>query len=581
MANEQSDSNASSSGGLPGKDLVVRGAILLLAVGLLVIGGMVALQDIRKTMAFHNTVDACDRGDKDACLNLAKTYCRGRGVEEDDWKCQSILQENCADGHGVSCKHLGRNFIYWRGDNAVEHVDRALDACEEGDLRGCNVLGSIHLRTRDMPERAKAPVHYAERACRGGLTASCYQWLFWLQIDEEPDSRVLEAAEFGCEQGIEHHCLQLSAMTFDDPDRREKAARLLEQYCPTDDSRCLHLVEHLEQEDAEEATVLATHLCSRGQTKACGWLGEKLDDPRAGVPEADVDALKALDCQSLPDDECDVSAERAERHGERCSEQNEYSCSVYARYLAEHGEAWDWRTYQSALMSACDGGMLVACSTMLRNAAGSSKRQELRANVRQTLCESGYERWCSEPRRELFADYPTDPEPERIIEKLEAQCDAGDYSACDSLTGWYALTVRVWHPRPQPVLAEIYAVRGCELGVARSCSVAGMAAFEQVDAAYMWPDVLERQHERYERACNLGFALGCAQQGMIYVWGTHPRDVEKARRILDAQCHADRLDACAEIVDIYWQEGPLQDPERAEEIEDMMCDAGVRTRCND
>jgi hypothetical protein len=97
----------------------------------------------------------------------------------------------------------------------------------------------------------------------------------------------------------------------------------------------------------------------------------------------------------------------------------------------------------------------------------------------------------------------------------------------------------------------------------------------------MWPDVLERQHERYERACNLGFALGCAQQGMIYVWGTHPRDVEKARRILDAQCHADRLDACAEIVDIYWQEGPLQDPERAEEIEDMMCDAGVRTRCND
>ncbi|MGM0556891.1 MAG: hypothetical protein ACQEVA_10980 [Myxococcota bacterium] len=568
-------------GGLSIKRMLVRATIFLVSLALLVIGGLYAVDAIKGSIEYYRVFQGCDRGDTGDCYDLALMYCAGDEVVEDDWKCQSLLEENCAAGHGLSCTQAGWAYLRGGTERKDDHLDGALAACEDGDMRGCHVMASTRVSDRDRRESAASRVGYAERACRGGLAASCEQWSRLLERDDAGEDERLEAARVGCDQGFRNRCLELGALLADTPGRQREGARRLESYCPAPDAQCFGLVEYRESESLSRATTMATELCLRGVRVACGWLAETLGGPGGPLDPERTAAYEAFACQDSEREDCQVDAERARTIGQTCSEENPIACMVYITHLMGDTESpWDFERYWSTLRTACAGSVSVACARLAYQARGSHEYAELRQGMGKLLCEDGYIYWCRQPRSSITAGYPLTPDPERIIRRLEARCEVGMGVACENLTGWYAHTLEIDDPPMSPELAEHYGERACELGNRRGCSTAAMARMAQVSAAFLPPDVLEQQAERHRRSCQMGLPQGCLHHGLMYASGRHRRDPGRAKQLLEDYCRGGHPWICWRLVDYYRNGRYLdKDPERADTIERALCNAGAAEAC--
>jgi len=89
--------------------------------------------------------EACDTGDKEACLNLGILYFIGEGVEQDKIKAKDLFTKTCKNRFAKGCFRLA--VLYNRGSDGVKqdkHKAKLLfgKSCNIGYQRAC---GQFHI----------------------------------------------------------------------------------------------------------------------------------------------------------------------------------------------------------------------------------------------------------------------------------------------------------------------------------------------------------------------------------------------------------------------------------------------------
>ncbi len=124
-------------------------------------------------------LSTCDKGSGSACAALAIAYWEGRGVIASDEKARALVARAMATGGAVAIGEFGN--LYGAGLGLPRNDERAQYlltlACDASDARSCADLATLSLTPE--PERARL----ADKACTLGSSAGCERLR---QINERP-----------------------------------------------------------------------------------------------------------------------------------------------------------------------------------------------------------------------------------------------------------------------------------------------------------------------------------------------------------------------------------------------------------
>jgi len=211
-------------------------------------GGTLTARAPRRAFAIAG--DACQRGARGACLELADYYASGLGVVADVARARVLYQTLCDQDRPAACWSLGNLLLGDdRHDDATRLFARACDdglaaacnslayssyigrgaawdmpyarqlyarACELGDEFGCANLGELdELGVAGPADPVAAATHYAQ-ACGDGAVAGCARLGAMVERGEGGLTRDLGRAEAlqrrGCEAGAAEACRGLAEL---------------------------------------------------------------------------------------------------------------------------------------------------------------------------------------------------------------------------------------------------------------------------------------------------------------------------------------------------------------------------------
>ena len=504
-----------------------------------------------------------------------------------------MLEKNCADGHPESCKHAGYNYMRGDADDEIEHLGRALDACEKGDSRACFVAGAT-AKHADDPTTEQQRIDWLERACRDDIPAACERWIWALDEGLEPPGARFRAARSVCDLGYSAGCLELGALMLDGTEHRDEGVERLRSVCPTSNARCVDLIEELvERGELVEALELAEALCRLSVDGACAtWAelpqGDDGDAPRPAHSNPQSRprprTLRLIECEEASEEPgCSLSPEFAAELRAGCSDTKPFVCAAYARAMELGiGPEASATEYRDAISKACRGGFWKACVLHASRLRYTPSARDQYERLRAKACEHQIQDACFEELDSLYRDFLDSRDPSPIIEALEGQCDQGSTAACFELRGWYAYQLEIWSP-PEGVwhLSGVYGRRACEEGDGSGCSVAALARLVQTSPAALTTSEADKIDRWFARACRLGFRNGCLQHGLFYIWGPPSRDKERGFEILEGYCKGDQPWLCRRLIQFYRNGtyGEAQ-PDRADTIEKALCKAGDEDACD-
>ncbi|MFV0481686.1 MAG: tetratricopeptide repeat protein [Campylobacteraceae bacterium] len=90
---------------------------------------------------------------------------------------------------------------------------------------------------------------------------------------------------------------------------------------------------------------------------------------------------------------------------------------------------------------------------------------------------------------------------------------------------------------------------GCEKNGAKACNEAALLLMENQDADYI------KVYNLFEKSCNLGYANGCFNAGLLYDKGLGvEKSLDKALSFYEAACEDGNTKACEFVGDIYFSE---------------------------
>ncbi len=176
-------------------------------------GELRSCRDLGRAMANERGDDACavklweltcERGEPQACMDLAAHLtARGTGAGDHD-RAKSALQRSCEVGWGAGCTALGRLML--RTGSGPSDVARALQvlerACDRGHGTGCALAGHQLAKSSRRPDQVRALAHYRQ-ACKLGQDRSCVSVATALQrgtsVAADP-ARALEILEQVCDR---------------------------------------------------------------------------------------------------------------------------------------------------------------------------------------------------------------------------------------------------------------------------------------------------------------------------------------------------------------------------------------------
>ncbi len=131
---------------------------IIMSIGLLLIinlsanlldDGLAEYEKGNKKLASELYTEACDTGDRQACLNLGILYFTGDGVEQDKMKAKNLFTKTCKSRFAKGCFRLG--VLYNRGFDGLkqdQHKAKLLfgKSCNIGYERACEQFRMLDKR---------------------------------------------------------------------------------------------------------------------------------------------------------------------------------------------------------------------------------------------------------------------------------------------------------------------------------------------------------------------------------------------------------------------------------------------------
>jgi TPR repeat protein len=227
---------------------------------------------------------------------------------------------------------------------------------------------------------------------------------------------------------------------------------------------------------------------------------------------------------------------------ESCSLGDPRGCGFAGRlWLDGRGVARDVKRGVDMLVSACDGGVALACQVGAR--------------------------WLAEASNAQAVDLASDM---RMRLEAEHACLGGLADACYQV-GLLFYFGRDSFPRDRAMAARAY-LRGCDFGDGRACNNLG--------DALMYGEGVGRDVARaaaaFAKACHIGEPLGCANWGFMVEHGHGAaRDLQRARSLYHDACEAGDVYGCLHAEMLAAQDaGVPRDPDRALAHWRRACDRG-------
>lgn len=154
--------------------------LLIIAIGLLAIGGFFILQqekkpknpqelvikgniaqkkgDYKKVIQLYK--EACDLNNKDGCLKIGLLYLYGKGTEKNEILAEKFLTKACKIGDGATCNIIGALFSQglFSEQKENEYTDYSLGikfftkSCDKGNMKGCLILASFYLNGKGVEQ---------------------------------------------------------------------------------------------------------------------------------------------------------------------------------------------------------------------------------------------------------------------------------------------------------------------------------------------------------------------------------------------------------------------------------------------
>ena len=161
---------------------------------------------------------------------------------------------------------------------------------------------------------------------------------------------------------------------------------------------------------------------------------------------------------------------------------------------------------------------------------------------------------------------PPPPPPPPPPETPEQVCDhEEERDACAKLA-------RTMFEHRELDHAEKLAVKACDIGSARGCTVAGMVAYAREPA---------KSHEWFTRGCDGQDQEACGSLGALYLQGIGvPHDVGRAIELLQPACSDGVLEACNSLGLAYsFGQGIRRDLGKAIALFERACNGGNPEHC--
>ena len=453
------------------------------------------------TDAFRARV-ACLEGDPDACVKVADMYRDG----EDTWKdlelASNIYWLGCQDGHGPSCDRfdevrdmsvVGSDLPY---PNTAYHVE-ACDAgvavsCEKAHRNMCTFFEDFSEADQDA---------YGARAC--ALDAALPMCAYRLTDAEKAAAREARFVEVttACAAGDAKGCYFAGAMgQREDP---ERAYELFAQSCQGGHAAgCQRAADAMMKKGNTVAAVDFLRKQCTIDSATCGSLAAHYVAEHSAAPsESEIERLYGMACEA--------NVANGRPAVKACREWEALSFDVFSASALDliYDEI---RPAFVAAQEACTAADGRACHELALMASGhqwtggSDRHRGLGVGAQQAYakgCEHGHLASCVNATKAKFVAGYGHP--------LDTACEAGLESACVTI-------ISGDHYGTPEVRAAALAER-CNRGLAASCSALSQYISRGGSFSSSRRDVpLNEARQAFDlarKACELGDAAGCAQQG--------------------------------------------------------------------
>jgi hypothetical protein len=166
-------------------------------------------------------------------------------------------------------------------------------------------------------------------------------------------------------------------------------------------------------------------------------------------------------------------------------------------------------------------------------------------------------------------------ECERVPDGCVRACDAGDGYACQLAYGDAIIAAGKENAKIHAAVA--IAEKGCTLGDARSCGLAGLRIHSQMrrgDKSY----TRERWFSLLDRGCTLRDSSSCSVLGST-LQDESPANFEQALAYQERACDLERNTACTLAATMHLGRNEPGDAERAKELRALACKRGFEPAC--
>lgn len=500
-------------------------------------------KDLVKARAAFRT--GCTTGHGEACMSLARSLDNGSGGPVDKDGATKSYDRACTDfDNGEACQQIAERLGIAKQDlpRAARLAKRACEldpkycgtlaefhrlgfgldkadqtvatgyykqACENGGLGWCKTYGTRLYEGTGVAQDVDGALAALERACRGDYLASCDTGARFA-INAKRTDKATALATIGCDGGNGDSCFRLGSVNQGSPD---KAVELYTKACKLDSPiGCNALATAYKEgtgvaKDSAKAYELFTKACAGNKdvlyAAACTTQGKMAffgDGVTKDLKQAFIALSRACEfgedvCQYLAAINKDAGGARADVEAALvagCKADHLSACLAHANWQLEGNEA-DKRTAYQAVVKLCKGGYETAClrqAELLSFGLGVTKDEDKAAEVFRELCDK---------------DRPAGCIGLAVIRDRQGKLEE----------------------------ANQLATRACEADNAAACNFVGHHHY--IAHGTKWDVTAAAKY--FEKTCNLGLLIGCANLAEAYRFGVGvPRDHAKARELYEKSC---------------------------------------------
>jgi len=226
-----------------------------------------------------------------------------------------------------------------------------------------------------------------------------------------------------------------------------------------------------------------------------------------------------------------------------------------------------------ACMPDCEAGNPESCAVLGWHHMHEPQKILDGYKLSRAACEAGHETACGNAAMALMALDDSDDAGKEILSLYSVGCGRGDSVACVEIgAAFFGLQDPALSAKAAP-----YFDRACDLGSAIGCGDLGLSVHAGKGVALD----ARRARALFEDACSEGEGRFCLELGAMLLTGEGgERDLPRAKGLFEIACKNEQPVACMDLGSMYLEgTGVDQSFKRAEELLQKACEANVGGGC--